>query len=92
MIEKSTCSSVCDNIVSITKSFSIFLLPFSSIYTEILPQRFDPITLRTAKTQWSFGSFECNRVKQYLFHVMSQQIKSHEIHTQYNEWDTEESQ
>ena len=34
--------------------------------------------------------------KQYLFHntvhIASQQITIHEINTQYNEWDTEESQ
>ena len=28
---------------------------------------FNPIALRTAKTQWSFGCSECNRVKEKQF-------------------------
>ena len=33
---------------------------------------FNPIALRTAKTLWSFGCFECNRVKTLLFCIYLQ--------------------
>ena len=29
-----------------------------------------PIAFRRAKTQWSFGSFECNRVKVYMNEII----------------------
>ena len=28
---------------------------------------FNPIALKTAKTRWSFGHFECNRVQDYTW-------------------------
>ena len=33
-----------------------------------LPTDINPIALRTAKTLWSFGSSECNRLKMVTMH------------------------
>ena len=44
-----------------------FPMAINSKRKEFAPQDadsfFDPIALRTAETQWSFGCFECNRGK-----------------------------
>ena len=49
----------------------MFYLKFANYRDEIIHDcfitkeqwAFNPIALRTAKTQWSFGRFECNTVK-----------------------------
>ena len=51
--------------VSYSKMDRIALLLHSTFYREntLLPLVFNPVALRTAKTLWSFGRSECNRVR-----------------------------